>query len=207
MAAKLVIAGLAAVLALSACVTANSTSTGVDANGRRAFLTYAGADAPVYLTAVNPAFGSPQEVAREVALSADQSVVGSPVTFTTERSETALPHYRIVALFDPEVSVSTDQVCRSDQTPPVAARYQDRTNLFLAFCARGEEIAGARVSGAKLSGPDDPELDRMVKAGMSEMFPPHGGGDRGNPPVFGSLGFDGGVPRFRLNPLAGVAGE
>ena len=204
---KSVIAGLAAMVALSGCVTANSTSTGVDASGRRAFLSYAGSDAPVYLTAVNPGFGSPQEVARKVAASADQSVLGSPVTFSSDRTETKLPQYRIVALFDPEVSVSTGQVCSSDQAPPVAARYQDRTNLFMAFCSRGEEIAGARVSGKKLSGPDDPELDRMVKAGMSEMFPPRSGGDQGKPPVFGSLGFDGGVPKFRLNPLAGVVGN
>jgi hypothetical protein len=207
MCTRSVIVALAGVLALSGCVTANSTSTGVDATGRHAFLSYAGADSPVFLTAVNPGFGAPPEVAARVAKAADQSVLGSPVTFSTDRAATKLPQYRIIALFDPEVSLSTGQVCSADERPPVAARYQDRTNLFMAFCARGEEIAGARVSGNRLSGPDDPELDRMVKAGMSEMFPPRGGGDRGQPPVFGSLSFGGGVPKFRLNPLAGVAGD
>lgn len=205
MGTKSVMVALACVLTVSGCVTANSTSTGVDPSGRRAFLTHAGAETPVYLTAVNPAFGSPQEVARMVAKSADESVLGSPVSFTSVRAATKLPQYRIVALFDPEVSVSTGDVCKSDQTPPVAARYQDRTNLFMAFCARGEEIVGARVSGAKLSGPDDPELDKMVKAGMSEMFPPNG--SRSEPPVFGSLSFGVGVPKFRLNPLAGIVGD
>jgi hypothetical protein len=113
-------------VALSGCVTANSTSTGVDASGRRAFLSYAGSDTPVYLTAVNPEFGSPKDVARSVAASADQSVLGSPVTFTSERADTKLPQLDIRCAFPNELGGLRRDPDDLWNGTPVAGRSQDR---------------------------------------------------------------------------------
>ena len=83
----------------------------------------------------------------------------------------------------------------------MAARYVDRTNLFLAFCDKGEPIAGAKVSGPKLDGPADPNLREMMRQGMKAMFPHPS--DRGTPGGMGSIELSP-TPRFRLNPLDGI---
>lgn len=194
-------------LILAGCVTATSTGTGVDAEGRRAFLRYAGGEGPVYLAVINAPTDLGSEVGARAARAATDSVIGIGVTFTADRSQASRPNYRIITLFDPEISLSANEVCSADARPMVAARYQDRTNLFMAFCARGEALAGAKVRGSKIVSADDPEFARMVRAGMIEMFPNPGVDGPGNPPVFGSLIFDGGVPRFRLNPLTGLVGD
>jgi hypothetical protein len=194
-------------LILAGCVTATSTGTGVDAEGRRAFLRYAGGEGPVYLAAINAPTNLGAGVGARAAAAATDSVIGIGVEFTADRAQASRPNYRIITLFDPEVSLSANQVCTADTRPMVAARYQDRTNLFMAFCARGEALAGAKVRGSKVVSADDPELTRMVRAGMVEMFPNPGVDGPGNPPVFGSLTFDGGTPRFRINPLTGIVGD
>jgi len=195
-----------AALLLAGCVTARDTETGVNVSGRYAFLDYAGAKTPVYLTVVNTPVAEPQLMANRVAASATGRVFGSDVRFTADPSLAAVPQYRLVTVFDPSVSMSGDAACEADGNPPVAERYQDRTNLVMAFCSKDVAIAGAKVTGGRIAGLDDPELDRMVKAGLDEMFPPRGINDRDEPPIFGSVEF-GAEPRLRLNPLAGILGE
>jgi hypothetical protein len=145
----------------------------------------------------------PEAVAERLARHADGAVSGTTVTYTAKPGAAKLPHYRIVALFDAVQGFSTNEACESAFRPAVAARYIDRTNLFLAFCDENEPIAGAKVSGPKLAGIDDPVLADMMRQGMRAMFPSAGGGvdDRGG--SMGSIRVSP-TPGFRLNPLEGI---
>ncbi len=192
-----------ALLLLTGCVTARDTATGVQAGPRHRFLAFAGYNSPVLMVSVNAPFQlTPTDVAARLAEYAEGAVMGSDVTYTASRAAATKNNYRIVAQFDAEQATSAGDVCRSAyQTAVLAARYADRTNLFMAFCDKDEPIAGAKVSGPKLSGLGDPTLRDMVRQGMKEMFPGSPGQSRG-----GSMGsFElGPQPHFRLNPLDGL---
>lgn len=189
-------------LLLAGCVTAQDTMTGVQSGPRHRFLTIAGYQSSVLMVSVNAPFQLPaREVAARLADYAEGAVIGSDVTYTANPGAAKHNDYRIVARFDAEQGASTTDVCRSAYQSVVAARYVDRTNLFMAFCDRTEPIAGAKVSGPKLAGPGDPNLREMLRQGMKAMFPDRGGPDRGD--SMGSIELTP-VPHFRLNPLEGI---
>src|SRR3546814_17180886 len=91
---------LALLLMLRGCVTAQGTSTGVDAEPRLRFLNFAGSDSPVLMVSVNAPFHLPaEEVAARLAEMATGGVPGSDVTYTARPSEGQRDHNRIVAPF------------------------------------------------------------------------------------------------------------
>jgi len=191
-----------ALLLLSGCVTAQDTITNVDPAPRLRFLNFAGNNSPVLMISVNAPFQLPAtEVAARLAEMAKGSVSRSEVSYTASPAAARLNNYRIVARFDAEQGADTMDVCKSAYGPVVAARYADRTNLFLAFCDTSEPIAGAKVSGPKLTGPDDPKLREMLRQGMQTMFPNQS--DQGHSGGMGSFELAP-SPRFRLNPLDGI---
>lgn len=196
-------------LALAGCVTAQNTIQATDSEGRRAFLRYAGGDSPVYLRAANPpaGLGDHDAVASVMAEAASGAVFAMPTTFTSDVGSASHPNFRIVALFDPEESLSTADVCESEarSTDLPAARYTDRTNLFLAFCTRGEAIGGTKVRGPKVTSLDDSALRDMTRTGIREMFSiDDRDRGRGDPPILGSFSGNPNNFGFRLNPLEGV---
>lgn len=189
-------------LMLSGCITAQDTATGVDAGPRRRFLTIAGYQSPVLLISVNAPFHlEARDVAARLATFADGSVSGSDVTYTANPALAKHGNYRIVARFDAEQGADATDTCKSASEPVVAARYADRTNLFMVFCDRNEPIAGAKISAPKLSGMDDPNLREMLRQGMQAMFP--SAGNQGNAGSMGAIEVYP-LPRFRLNPLDGI---
>lgn len=191
-----------ALLVLSGCVTAQDTITNVDPAPRLRFLNFAGSSSPVLMISVNAPFQLPaEEVATRLAAMAEGAVSGSDVTYTAKPAAAKLNNYRIVARFDAEQGADTMEVCKSAYGPAVAARYADRSHLFLAFCDTTEAIAGAKVSGPKLTGPSDPNLREMLRQGLKAMFPNQS--DQGKPGSMGSIEVYP-VPRFRLNPLDGL---
>lgn len=199
----------ACLLALSGCVTARNTIQFTDSEGRRSYLRYAGAEGPVYLRAANPPteIGDHAAVSAVMAEAASGAVFAMPTTFTSEIGAAPRPHFRIVALFDAEESLSTADLCESEAkgTDLTAARYADRTNLFLAFCTRGEALAGTRVSGPKITSVSDPALRQMVRSGIREMFSlDDRQRERGEPPILGTFSGNPNDFGFRLNPLEGV---
>lgn len=196
-------------LALAGCVTAQNTIQPTDSEGRRAYLRYAGADSPVYLRAANPpaGLGDHDAVGSVMANAASGAVFAMPTTFTSEIGAASHPNFRIVALFDPEDSLSTADVCESEARAAnvPAARYADRTNLFLAFCTRGEALGGTKVSGPKITSLSDPALEKMTRTGIREMFSiDDRDRNRGEPPILGSISGNPSNFGFRLNPLEGV---
>lgn len=199
------VAVLASLLGLAGCgVTVQDTITGTDAEGRRAFLIYAGEKSPVWLQAGNAGIAPPGDASAAVAEAASGAVFALDTTFTADRKSAAHPKYRVLVLFDPTVGISADDVCRSFPGDVPAQRFQDRTNLFMAFCATAEPIAGATVRGPKISSLQDPKLREMVRAGIREMFPLNDGEREPNkPPILGSIRA---APSFgfRLNPLEGI---
>ncbi|MEQ8395249.1 hypothetical protein [Thalassobaculum sp.] len=191
-----------ALLLLTGCVTAQDTITGVEAEPRRRFLTFAGYQSPVLLISVNAPFHLPQhDIAVRLAEHANGSVSGSDVTYTAKAAQAKHASYRIVARFDAEQGSDTKDVCKSAFGPTPAARYADRTNLFMAFCDQAEPIAGAKVSGPKLTGLSDPNLREMLRRGMQAMFP--NATNSGRAGSMGSIQVNP-VPHFRLNPLDGI---
>ena len=193
---------LLALVLLTGCVTAQDTLTGVEAEPRRRFLTFAGYQSPVLLISVNAPFQLPQpDIAVRLTEHANWSVVGSDVTYTATAAQAKHANYRIVARFDAEQGTDTKDVCKSAFGPTPAARYADRTNLFMAFCDNAEPIAGAKVSGPKLAGLSDPNLREMLRAGMQAMFP--SATNSGRTGSMGSIQVNP-VPHFRLNPLDGI---
>jgi|GEM_PF-719240 len=204
---RIIVLGLC-LLTLAGCVTARNTVQATDSEGRRAFLQYAGSSSPVYLLAANPPaeLGDHAAVAGAVAEAASGAVFAMDTTFTADIARAAHPNFRIVALFDPVQSMSTEAVCQSEAKAAdvPAARFADRTNLFLAFCTRGEAIAGTKVSGPKLASVADPAFREMARTGIREMFSfDDRRRDRGEPPILGSISVSPTVG-FRLNPLTGI---
>lgn len=199
----------ACLLTLAGCVTARNTIQFTDSEGRRSYLRYAGSEGPVYLRAANPpaSLGDHDAVAAVMADAASGAVFAMPTTFTSDREAAPQPHFRIVALFDAEESLSTAGLCESEATGTdlTAARYADRTNLFLAFCTRGEALAGTKVSGPKITSVSDPALRQMVRSGIREMFSlDDRQRERGEPPILGTFSGNPNDFGFRLNPLEGV---
>ena len=123
------------------------------------------------------------------------------MTYTASAAQAKHSNYRIVARFDAGQGADTKDACKAASGPAVAARYADRTNLFLAFCDQSEPIAGAKVSGPKLTGLSDPNLREMLRQGMQAMFPNQT--NSGRTGSMGSIRVDP-VPHFRLNPLDGI---
>ena len=204
---RVVVLGLCLAM-LAGCVTARNTITATDSEGRRAFLTYAGGETPVYLVAANPPadLGTHAAVASRLADAASGAVFGMDTEFTSDIDMASRSNFRIVALFDPTVALSTTEVCRSEarQSPLVAARHADKTTLFLAFCTRGEDIAGTIVTGPKVVELSDPALTKMVRTGIREMFSfDDRRNNRDEPPILGSIAVTPSVG-FRLNPLTGI---
>src|SRR3546814_12311536 len=118
------------------------------------------------MVSVNAPFHLPaEEVAARLAEMAKGTVPGSDVTYTARPSAAKLDNYRLVARFDADQGADAEDACRSAYGPVVAARYADRTNLFMAFCDGTEPIAGAKVSAPKLSGPSAPHLRPMRHEG------------------------------------------
>lgn len=196
-------------LALAGCVTANNTIQPTDSEGRRAYLRYAGGESPVYLRAANPPaeLGGHDAVAAVMAEAASGAVFAMPTTFTADVGAAAHPNFRIVAMFDPVDSLSTADLCESEAmaTDVPAARRADRTNLFLAFCTRGEALAGTKVSGPKVASLSDPTLEKMTRTGIREMFAiDDRDRGRGEPPTLGTFSGNPNNFGFRLNPLEGV---
>ena len=141
------------------------------------------------------------DIAARLTEHANGSVAGSDVTYTATATQAKHANYRIVARFDAEQGTDTKDVCKSAFGPTPAARYADRTNLFMAFCDQAEPIAGAKVSGPKLAGLSDPNLREMLRAGMQAMFP--SATNSGRTGSMGSIQVNP-VPHFRLNPLDGI---
>ena len=199
----------ACLLALAGCVTARNTIQFTDSEGRRSYLRYAGSEGPVYLRAANPpaSLGDHDAVAAVMADAASGAVFAMPTTFTSDREAAPQPQFRIIALFDAEESLSTADLCESEAkgTDLTAARYADRTNLFLAFCTRGEALACTKVSGPKITSVSDPALRQMVRSGIREMFSlDDRQRERGEPPILGTFSGNPNDFGFRLNPLEGV---
>ncbi len=195
-------------LMLSGCVTARNTFSATDSEGRREFIRYAGGESPVYLTALNaPAeLGDWGVVSDRLADAATGAVFGLDTRFTGDIEQATRANFRIVALFDPLVSLSAKGLCQAEsrQAPQTSARHVDKTTLFLAFCTRGEDLAGTIVTGPKITELGDPELREMVRAGIREMFSMRDRRrDRNSPPLLGSISVAPSVG-FRLNPLTGV---
>lgn len=204
---RILVVGLC-LLGLAGCITAQNDIQATDSEGRRAFLRYAGAYSPVYLRVANPPkeLGDHATVGAAMADAASGAVFGMDTRFTADKGAADQPHFRIVALFDPVISMSTAEICRSEATGAdlPAARFADRTKLFLAFCTRGEALAGTRVSGPKLTSVSDPNLRKMARAGISEMFSLNDRDrDRRGAPILGSISVAPDIG-FRLNPLEGI---
>lgn len=196
-------------LALAGCVTAQNTIQPTDSEARRAYLRYAGSDSPVYLRVANPPapLGDHAAVGAVMANAASGAVFAMPTTFTPDIGAATHPNFRIVAMFDPEESLSTADLCESDarSSDVPAARYTDRTNLFLAFCTQGEAIGGTKVSGPKVTSLNDPALVNMTRTGIREMFAVDDRDrNRGEPPILGTFSGNPNDFGFQRNPLQGV---
>ncbi|MCR9070489.1 MAG: hypothetical protein NXI18_02120 [Alphaproteobacteria bacterium] len=199
----------ACLLALTGCITARNTIQFTDSEGRRAYLRYAGADGPVYLRAANPpaSLGDHGAVGAALAEAASGAIFALPTTFTANIGAAPNPNFRIIALFDAEESLSTADLCESEakSTGLTAARYADRSNLFLAFCTQGQALAGTKVSGPKITALSDPSLREMIRTGLREMFSQDDRQrERGEPPVLGTISGNPSSFGFRLNPLEGL---
>ena len=196
-------------MALAGCVTAQNTIQPTDSEGRRAYLRYAGSDSPVYLRVANPPadLGGHDAVASVMADAASGAVFAMPTTFTPDIGAANHPNFRIVAMFDTDVAMSTADLCESDarSSDVPAVRYTDRTNLFLAFCTRGEPLGGTKISGPRITSLNDPALGKITRAGIREMFAiDERDRNRGEPPILGTFSGNPNDFGFRRNPLEGV---
>lgn len=166
---SILIAGL-----LAGCVTAQNTAGLPDSEARRDYLRYAGASGPVYLRVMTwpLRLGEQPEVGAAMAAAATGAVFGLPTAFTADPGAAPQPQFRIVATFDYPPPLSPSALCAADQADrgPAVSPDGRETSLLLAFCTRGELLAGTRVRGSWIGTVSDPEFRRMVRSGIREMF-------------------------------------
>jgi hypothetical protein len=161
-------------LFLTGCVTAQNTAGLPDSEARRDYLRYAGAAGPVYLRVMTwpLRLGDRETVGGRMAADATGAVYAMPTAFTADPSVAPQPHFRIVATFDYPQSFSPSALCAADQADqgPGVVPDSDETSLLLAFCTRGELLAGTRVRGPRVANLNDPAFRDMVRYGIREMF-------------------------------------
>lgn len=156
------------------CVTAQNSAGNPDSVARRDYLRYAGASGPVYLRVMTwpLRLGEQPEVGNAMAAAATGAVFGLPTAFTADPGAAPQPQFRVVATFDYPPPLSPSALCAADQADqgPAASPDARETSLLLAFCTRGELLAGTRVRGPRIGNTNDPEFRRMVRSGIREMF-------------------------------------
>lgn len=196
--------GLSALVMLAGCVTVNETYTGIDNQSKREYLHYAGGNTPVLLRAVNSPFSEGElPTAAVSARHAKDAVSNSTVEFTEKVGAAGQPHFRVVMVFDPAVTVSDYDVCKADSAPPVAVRASGALRIHSVFCSREEPLAGTVVEGPSPKSLDDQAYVKMVHMAFENMFPtndirdPNEGQFRTTLRLAPTIG-------FRLNPFEGV---
>ena len=159
---------------LTGCVTAQNTAGIPDSVARRDYLRYAGSSGPVYLRVMTwpLRLGEQPDVGDAMAAAATGAVLGLPTAFTADPGAAPQPQFRIVATFDYPPPLSPSALCAADQADrgPAVSADGSETSLLLAFCTRGELLAGTRVRGPWIGNTNDPEFRQMVRSGIREMF-------------------------------------
>ena len=161
-------------IVLTGCVTAQNSAGIPDSETRRDYLRYAGGSGPLYLRVMTwpLRLGDRPTVGARMAADATGAVFGMTTAFTAEEQAASQSHFRIVATFDYPQTLSPSALCAADQADlgPGVVPEADETSLLLAFCTRGELLAGTRVRGPRIDSLNDPAFRDMVRSGIREMF-------------------------------------
>lgn len=202
--AALTATGLTAMVLLAGCVTVNETYTGVDNESKREYLQYAGGGTRVLVRAINSPFSEGALATAAVAARlAKDAVILSTIEFTENDTAAAQPHFRVVMVFDPAVTVSAYDVCKADTVPPAAVRAPGALRIHSVFCSRDEPLAGTVVEGPAPKSLDGQDYEKMVRMAFENMFPtndprgPNEGPFRVTLRLAPTIG-------FRMNPFEGV---
>jgi hypothetical protein len=194
--AALTATGLSALVMLAGCVTVNEAYTGFDNESKREYLHYAGGVTPVLVRAVNSPFGEGEvPTATIAALHAKDAISDSSVEFTSNAAAAGQPHFRVVMVFDPAVTVSDVDVCKADSVAPAAVRAPGALRIHSVFCSHDEPLAGTVVEGPAPKTLDDQAYVKMVRMAFENMFPTNDPRGPNEAPI---------VTSFNRAPSAGI---
>jgi hypothetical protein len=161
---------LAAMVMLAGCVTVNETYTGVTNESKREYLEYAGGKTPVLVRAVNSPFSEGEiPTATIAAKHAKAAVNPSQVAFTASDAAASQPHFRVVMVFDPAITVSAHDVCKADVAPLVAERTQEPGRPGL--CENGPHGLREHVPDQRPGRPERAARADLVQSGSKFRLP------------------------------------
>ncbi|UUX49575.1 hypothetical protein NUH88_19515 [Nisaea acidiphila] len=157
----------AIMLSLAACVTVIRGDGNTEGSAKREMLQYAASRGPVYLEMKGDTPELP-EVHRRMAAAASGALQDMDLVFTADRGQAGIPDYRFVLAFNPAARVTERDLCEGG--PAWVRRSEGETRLITSFCAGESLIASSITTAPQVSGPDDPVLGEMIRAGVAETI-------------------------------------
>ncbi len=166
-------AGLVSLAWLAACGPGAVTTTYVnyDTVYSPSWFNYAagGRDLRVVIRG-NPTQAPQEEFDRAVIAAMQDKNWGARTNFTTQPSESAREHYRVVLLFGGERFAGGYTLC-ADPDGVDLSRNGSGLRLQAAFCIEEKPLTELQVAVNDVTSPSDPRLRRMVAAAVIELFP------------------------------------
>lgn len=138
------------------------------------------ADQGAVLTEIrgNPFNASKQEVDKTITDTMYKSHFGPPVPFVTEKPQDYTSPYRVVILFNPDITMNSYELCTAKPEP--AAPVQGEIRVAAAFCANEVHETSVWGTVGKTSSPKDPEFQALIRNMTTQLFPNFSPDDDGN---------------------------
>ena len=94
-----------------------------------------------------------------------------PTNFTTEPGDSADTDYRVIFLFDPPRSYTTNRLCRLPTDLPKGRGGTKPLFAAAAFCRNQRVLTAVRGQLDLAAGTDDPAFDALIGQMVDELFP------------------------------------
>ena len=117
----------------------------------------------------NP-FNTPKDqVDKAITQAMFGSHFGPDVTFVTEKPQDYKSPYRVVILFNPDVTLDSDKLC--NENPQPGAKATGEIRVAAAFCAQDVHETSVWGSVGATSGPESAEFQNLIRTMTAELFP------------------------------------
>ena len=103
---------------------------------------------------------------------------GPDVPFVTEEPQDYNSPYRVLIVFDPDVSLTPEKLCAEDPKP--GERSEGVIKVVAAFCAQDIHETSVWGSVGQTSGPESEEFQSLVKIMTNQLFPRQNPNERDN---------------------------
>ena len=163
----LAVAGLASLVAACAVPTTYKVD---QQNWDPSKLSYAAGQGALLTEVRGNPFNQPKEqVDKVITETMYASHFGPPVPFVTEKPQDYKSPYRVVILFNPDVTLDSDKLCNEDPQPGAKATGEIR--IAAALCAQDIHETSVWGSVGQTTGPESEEFKALIRTMTTQLFP------------------------------------